>query len=280
LRNRDRHAAASRITVIDRSGEGLWSSFAEYRNSGTLFLLLALRDIRLRYRETAFGAGWAILQPLLPMIIFGAVFSRLKVETGGIPYPLFVFSGFALWLYISNCVTAASPVFLNNSVMINKIYFPRAVLPLAICAALVLDGSVAAAATLALSLWYGFQPVWTWLLLPFAGMGAVIVAMAAALAAASLSAAWRDLKNAVPSLVQMWMYASPVLYPVEWIPNPIRRLAGLNPVTGVLEAFRSCLFHTAPRWDLIAQTGASLALLLCAAVGLFRYFQADLAERL
>ncbi len=258
----------------------MWTSLAEYRNCGTLFRLLALRDIRLRYRETAFGVGWAVLQPLLPMLIFGAVFSRLKVETGGVPYPLFVFSGFALWLYISNCVTAASPVFVNNSAMINKIYFPRAVLPLAICAALVLDGSVATLAALALSLWYGFPPAWTWLLLPLAGMAAVIVAMTAALAAASLSAAWRDVKNAVPSLVQMWMYASPVLYPVEWIPAPLRRLAGFNPVTGVLEAFRSCLFHTAARWDLIAQSGVSLAVLLCAAVGLFRYFQADLAERL
>jgi len=278
LRTDDR-AASTHVTVIDPAGGSLWSVIAEYRNCGTLFWLLALRDIRLRHRQTAFGVGWAVLQPLLPMIIFGAVFSRLHVDTGGIPYPLFVFSGFALWLFIGNSVTSASAVFVNNFEMINKIYFPRAVLPLAQTAALMLDGSVAVFATLALSWWYGFGPSWTWLLLPLPGFAAAVLAMSASVAAASLTAALRDIKNAVPSLVQMWMYASPVLYPIAWIPAPLRRIAGLNPVTGLLEAFRYCLFHTAPQWSLMAQSAAAIAVLLCAAAWVFRYLESDLAER-
>ncbi len=271
--------SSSPVTVIEQSGQSLGSSIAEYRNSGTLFLFLALRDIRLRYRQTMLGVGWAILQPLLPMLIFGAVFSRLHFETGGIPYPLYVFSGFAPWIFIGNAVTGASPTFVNNFEMINKIYFPRAVLPMAVVAALTLDGAVAVGAVLALSVWYGFGPVWTWMLLPLVGMVELLVALAAGVAAASLTAVLRDIRNAVPFLVQLWMYASPVLYPVEWIPAPFRKLAGFNPVTGVLEAFRSCLFGTAPDWRLIAESGVSIVVLIAIAAGVFHRLEADLAER-
>jgi len=264
------------VTVIEPSGRTLATSVAEYRTAGTLFLFLALRDFRLRYRQTALGVGWAVLQPLLPMLIFGAVFSRLHFQTGGIPYPLFVFSGFAPWIFIANAVTGASPTFVNNFEMINKIYFPRAVLPMAVVAALTLDGAVAVASVLALSAWYGYGPVWSWLLLPVVGVVALVLATAAA---ASLTAVLRDIKNAIPSLVQLWMYASPVLYPVEWIPAPLRRYAGLNPITGLLAAFRACLFGTAPDWGIIAQSGVAILVLIAAAVLIFHRLEADLAER-
>lgn len=251
----------------------------EYRNSGTLFLFLALRDIRLRYRQTMFGVGWAVLQPLLPMLIFAAVFSRLHVATAGIPYPLYVFSGFAPWMFIGNAVSGASPTFVNNFAMINKIYFPRAILPMAVVAALGIDGAVAVAAVIGMSLWYGYGFVWSWMLLPLVGLAAVVVAMTAGVAAAALTAVLRDIKNAVPFLVQVWMYASPVLYPVEWIPAPLRKVAGFNPVTGVLEAFRACLFGTAPDWSLIAESGVAMVLLTVGAIALFHRLEADLAER-
>lgn len=267
------------MTVIEQSGQSFWSSVAEYRSSGTLFLFLALRDIRLRYRQTALGVGWAILQPLLPMLIFGAVFSRLHFETGGIPYPLYVFSGFAPWIFIGNAVTGASPTFVNNFEMINKIYFPRAVLPMAVVAALTLDGAVAVLSVLALSIWYGYGPLWTWILLPVVAVMEVLVAMAAGVAAASLTALLRDIRNAVPFLVQLWMYASPVLYPVKWIPAPLRQVMGFNPVTGILEAFRSCLFGTAPDWTLIVQSGVAILILIGVAAVVFHRLEADLAER-
>jgi lipopolysaccharide transport system permease protein len=268
------------LTLIEPTGRTLRSRIAEYRGSGTLLRLLALRDIRLRYRQTALGIGWAVLQPLLPMLIFAAVFSRLHFDTGGIPYPLFVFSGFAPWIFIGNAVTNASPTFVNNFEMINKVYFPRAVLPMAVVAALALDGAVAVLCAVALSAWYGYGPVWSWLLLPLVGMVAVMVAMAAAVAAASLTAVLRDIKNAIPFLVQLWMYASPVLYPVEWIPSALRRFAGFNPITGLLTAFRACLFGVAPDWEILAQSGISIVMLMVAAVEIFRRLEADLAERI
>ena len=278
MKTENRLAPASHVAILEPSGQTLGSSVAEYRHTGTLFLFLALRDFRLRYRHTSLGVVWAVLQPLLPMVIFAAVFSRLHFDLGGVPYPLFVLTGFAPWMFIANSVTIASPTFVNNFEMINKIYFPRAVLPMAAVAALTIDGSVAVAATLALSLWYGYVPVWSWLLIPMVGFAAVLVAMGAAVAAASLAAVLRDLKNAIPFLVQVWMYASPVLYPVQWIPGRLRNFAGLNPVTGVLEAFRSCLFGTAPDWNLLAQSGASIVILIGVAVWLFHHLEGDLAE--
>ena len=268
------------MTVIEPSGRTLKSSIAEYGNAGTLFLFLALRDVRLRYRQTALGVGWAVLQPLLPMLIFGAVFARLHFDTGGIPYPLFVFSGFAPWMFIANAITGASPTFVNNFEMINKIYFPRAVLPMAVVAALTLDGSVACVAVLGLSSWYGHGPTWSWLLLPIVGVATLVLAMAAAVAAASLTAVLRDIKNAVPFLVQLWMFASPVLYPVDWLPAPLRPYAGFNPVAGLLAAFRACLFGTAPDWRIIAETGVSMLVLIAIAVSIFHRLEADLAERI
>jgi lipopolysaccharide transport system permease protein len=213
------------------------------------------------------------------MLILGAVFARLRLDTGTVPYPLFVFSGFAAWIFIGNSVSGASPVFLNNFEMINKIYFPRAVLPLAVVAALVVDGTVAVVAVLALSTWYGYGPAWSWLLLPLVGVAAVVMTMAAAVVAASLTTMMRDIKNAVPFLVQVWMYASPVLYPVSSIPARARPFAGLNPVVGVLEAFRSSLFAQTPQWNLLAQSGIALAGLIAFAMWLFHRLEADLAER-
>ena len=266
-------------TVIEPTRKKLAASIGEYRNFGTLFLFLAIRDIRLRYRQTTLGVVWAVLQPLLPMLIFAAVFSRLELDTGGIPYPIFVFSGMALWIFLGNAVTLASPTFVTNFEMLNKIYFPRALLPAAVVAAMALDGLVAFVVVLVKSTWYGHGPVWSWLLFPVVGAGALLVAMAAGIAAASLTAVLRDIKNAVAFLVQVWMYASPVLYPVSSIPAPVRPWAGFNPVCGILEAFRCCLFGTAPDWTLIAESAVGTAVVVTAAVWLFHSLEDDLAER-
>jgi lipopolysaccharide transport system permease protein len=270
---------SSALTVIGPAGASMRTHLLEHWNARPLFFQLAMRDLRLRYRHTFLGAGWALLQPLLPMLIFAAVFSRLRLDTGGTPYALFVFSGFAPWIFIGNAVAGASPTFLNNFDMINKIYFPRAVLPLAVVAALALDGAVAALAVFGVSWWYGYGPVWSWLVVPAVGVAAIMVAMAAAVIAASLTTLLRDLKNVVPFLVQLWMYASPVLYPVASMPPAVQRWAGLNPVAGVLEAFRASLFGTAPSWGLLAQSAVATVLLIGAALWLFQYLDADLAER-
>lgn len=266
--------------VIEHATMPLAARFGEYRSYGTLFWFLARRDIQLRYRQTALGVAWAIVQPLLPVAIFVAIFSRLlSHETGQIPYPLFVLSGLAPWTFVANAVNSASPTFVNNYSLLNKVYFPRAILPAAAVAAAALDGVVAGFAVLAVSLWYGMGPSVSWLLIPLVGAATALLAMASGVAVASLTAVFRDLKNVVPFLVQIWMYATPVFYPAHLVPAPLSPLLGLNPMAGMLEAFRSCLFGTAPNWLMVGQSAAATLILAAAAIAAFHTLEADLAER-
>jgi lipopolysaccharide transport system permease protein len=267
------------MIVIDRSGPSLATRIREYRYYRTLFLFLMLRDIRLRFRQTWLGFTWAIFQPVVPMLIFAAVFSRIASDPGGVPYSLFVFSGMAPWIFVANSVTTASLTFINNYAMISKIYFPRAILPAAVAGALTLDGSLALSAVLGYSWWSGYGPNLAWLLFPLIGAATLVLAMTAALAAASIVAMFRDLKNAVPFLVQLWMYASPVLYPVHQIPESIRPYAALNPMAGLLEVFRACLFGRMPDWTIVGMSAFAFLVLLGCTVMFFHSLEADLAER-
>ena len=276
---RDRQGLGMK-TVIETSPAPLQAKAAEYREYATLFWFLTRRDIQLRYRQTLLGIAWAVLQPLLPMLIFAAVFARfLRLETGEVPYPLFVLSGLAPWTFVAGGVTAASPSFIANYSLLNKVYFPRAILPAASVGAAALDGVVGLGVVLLACLWYGFTPTLSWLLLPAVAASTVLLTMAVGLAAASVATVFRDMKNVVPFLMQLWMYGSPVFYPASLIPDSVEPLAGLNPMVGILEAFRSCLFATAPNWAFLVQSGASV-LALCALAGwLFHFLEADLAER-
>lgn len=267
------------MTIIEANRRSLRSTLHDYREYGTLLYFLAMRDIRLRYRQTWLGVAWAILQPLLPMLILGAVFSRVLHGTTDIPYTLYVLSGLAPWTFVASAINAGSPTFVNNFNLLNKVYFPRAILPAAAVSATALDGLVGTAAAIAFAWWSGFLPRWEWLLLPLIYGLAVILAMAATLLAASLMTLFRDMKNVVPFGVQIWMYASPVLYPLPLVPEPLRMLAGFNPMTGVLELFRSALLGTALNNTLLAQSALGLLVLIVAAFLVFESLEADLAER-
>ncbi|MBZ5601721.1 MAG: ABC transporter permease [Acidobacteriia bacterium] len=267
------------MTVITPSGAPLASRIAEYRHCATLLVFLTLRDIRLRYRHTLLGILWAVAQPVLPMLIFAAVFSRtLRFETGA-PYFLFVFAGLAPWMFLANAVNSASTAFISNYNLLNKVYFPRAILPAAAVFAFVIDWLVAGAVLAGLCAWNGFAPQMEWLALPAIVPAGVFVAMVAGLGAASLSALFRDMKTVVPFLVQVWMYATPVFYPLDVLPAAIRRVIGFNPMTGVVEAFRACLFGRPLDWTLIAQSAVATVVLTIAVAMLFNALEADLAEQ-
>jgi lipopolysaccharide transport system permease protein len=268
------------VRVFDATGTPLIEELAEYRQYVDLFRFLALRDIRLRYRQTLLGVAWAIVQPLLPMLIFTVIFSRfLRPETGGVPYPLFIFTGLTLWTFVASSILAGSTAFISNFSLLNKVYFPRAILPTATVAVCAFDGLIAGAVVMVVTCFCGYLPTARWLLLPAIALWLVVLATAATLLAASLTVAFRDMKNVIPFLVQIWMYSTPVLYPANLIPMPLRFLAGANPMTGPLEAFRACLLHTAPDWRVIAESGLSLFVVILAAVSVYRFEEAHLAER-
>jgi len=268
------------MRVFDATGTPLIEELAEYRQYVDLFRFLTLRDIRLRYRQTLLGVAWAIVQPLLPMVIFAVIFSRfLRPETGGIPYPLYLLTGLTLWTVVASSILAGSTAFISNYSLLNKVYFPRAILPMATVAACAFDGLIAWAVAMAVTCYYGYFPSWWWFLLPAVALWIVVLATAATLLAASLTVAFRDMKNVIPFLVQIWMYSTPVLYPASLIPRPLRLLAGANPMAGPLEAFRACLFHSTPDWRVIAESGLSLVVLIAVAISVYRSVEAHLAER-
>lgn len=268
------------MTVIDASGESAGAKLAEYWQYKTLFLFLTLRDIRLRYRQTWRGVCWALIQPVLPMLIFAALFARVlrpELRTG--PYWLFVLAGLAPWNFFANAVNYSSVTFVGNFNLLNKVYFPRAVLPAAAVSACLVDLLVTSGVLVGLSWWQGYHPSLRLILIPLIMMAEFGLALAAGIASASIVVLYRDLKALVPFLVQVWLYSTPVFYPLNMIPERWRWIVWLNPMTGVLETFRFCLFGSPVDW-----TGAGLsALVLCAggvgATLVYRKVETDLAER-
>ena len=268
------------MTVIDGAGASQAWRFGEYRQHLTLFLFLTLRDITLRYRQTVLGVLWAVLQPILPMVIFTVVFARvLRPETGGVPYSLFALAGLAPWTFFANAITGAGSAFVSNHNLLNKVYFPRAILPAAAVAACVVDWLVVGVFLLAVVLWQGYRPTIEWLILPGIMALTIILAMAVSLALASLMAMYRDVKHVLPFVVQLWMYATPVVYPAKLLPQKLHWVIALNPMTAVVEAFRSCLFGTPVDWKLMGVSALSAILIGVFALILFGRLEADLAER-
>lgn len=273
----DAHAAT---TVIDAGSSATGTTLAEYIRYRTFFVYLAMRDVRLRYRRTWRGILWALVQPLLPMLIFAAIFATvLRPALNHVPYWLFVLSGLAPWNFFANAVNYASLTFVSNLNLVNKVYFPRAILPLAAVAACGMDLAVATAALLPLVYLEGSRPGLRLLLLPLAMLGAVVMGAVVGTAAASLNVLNRDLKPLIPFLTQVAMYAAPVLYPAALVPRLLRPLIWLDPMTAVVESFRAILFGSPLPWRGVALSAAALTAVLLATWLLFRSVEEDIAER-
>lgn len=267
-------------TVIDASGIQSHSHFTEYASYRSLFWFLVLRDLRLRYRQTVLGVAWAVLQPLLPMVIVTLIFSRvLSPRTGSLPYWLFALAGFAPWNFFATAVTSSALTFVNNRNLLAKVYFPRAILPTAAAAGCLLDWLISTSVTLVLILIRDFRPRASWLLLPVVLAAGFCVAASVGLGMASLIALYRDFRHMLPFMVQVGMYATPIVYPMSLAPRRLQLAIALNPMAGVVEAFRSCLFSTAPDWTVIALSSATGALIVAVALTVFFKVDADLAEK-
>lgn len=269
-------------TIIEGSRQrtSWWARMAEYAEFASLAKYLAQRDFRLRYRHASLGVLWVILQPLLPMIIFTGVFSRvLRPSTNGIPYSLFALAGLVPWSFFSSSVTRACMVFVSSGNLLTKVYFPRGILPGSAILGSVLDLGAGCVLVLGYSIWNGYLPSWRWLLLPAVALQTVVVALFISLALATLNAVFRDVKHAMPFLMQLWMYASPVAYSSSLVPPRYRWLVGLNPMASVLDGFRWILFGTRPDLTLYWGSVVSLAVVAGAAIWLFHRFEQSLAER-
>ncbi|MGA7410029.1 MAG: ABC transporter permease, partial [Bryobacteraceae bacterium] len=237
-----------------------------------LIYFFVWRDIKVRYKQTAIGAAWAVLQPLMTMLVFSLFFGRLaKIPSGGLPYPVFYLCALVPWLYFASAMQGATSVIVEQQKVITKVYFPRLVLPFSAVISPLLDFAIGFGLVLLMMAYYGIRPTVATLLLPLFVALAVFTALGVGLWLSALNAMYRDVRYVVPFLTQLWMFASPVAYPSSLVPERWRWLYGLNPMAGVIEGFRWALTGTSAA-PTVLLAASSLGVLLVFAGGLF-FFQ-------
>jgi lipopolysaccharide transport system permease protein len=241
----------------------------EYRE---LLFFLVWRDLKVRYKQTALGVTWAILQPLATMLVMSIFFGRLaKMPSDGVPYPIFAYCALLPWQMFAFVLTESGNSLVSNQYLITKIYFPRLIIPMVPVFIALVDFSVAFVMMLGMMIFYGIVPRATILLLPlFIGL-AVLAALSVGVWLAALTAEYRDVRYTIPFLTQFWMFATPIAYSSSLVPIKWRFLYGLNPMAGVVEGFRWSLLGTAP--TSLAPLFASLGMVLVLLWGGLTYFR-------
>jgi lipopolysaccharide transport system permease protein len=237
-----------------------------------LLYFFVWRDVKVRYKQTLVGAGWAVLQPLLAMTVFTLFFGLLaKIPSDGLPYPVFYFCALLPWMYFAGALTTATNTIVDHQRVITKVFFPRVLLPVSAVLAGLLDLAIGFVLLLGMLAYYSIGPTWAMLWLPVFVLLALATALGVGLWLSALNALYRDVRYVVPFLVQVWMFASPVVYPASLVPVEWRWLYGLNPMAGVIEGFRWAVTGGGemPGSTLLA---SSVAVLLILVSGLF-YFQ-------
>src|SRR6266550_1754543 len=240
---------------------------------------LIWRDIKIRYRQTLLGGLWAVLQPLVAMLIFTFVFNRLAgVRSDGPPYPLFAFAGLVPWTFFSNGISTSSNSLVANQHLVSKIYFPRVFIPLGSIAALLVDVCFGLVLLFALMIKYHWGLTYHALLLPIFIAAAFLSTSGLGLALSAFNVSFRDVKYTVPFLIQMGLFVTPVIYPMRYIPARLKLLIGLNPMTGVVLGFRSALLGTPTDWGLIKLSLLMSLVLFIGGLLIFRRMERRFAD--
>jgi len=250
----------------------------EYRE---LLLFLTWRDIMVRYKQAALGVAWAILQPLLTMVIFSVIFGQLaKLPSDGIPYPVFSYVALLPWNFFAGSLTRAGVSLVASSNLITKVYFPRLIIPMSAVVAGLVDFAIAFVILLGLMLFYGIVPTWNVLWLPLFLLLTLLTSLAVSLWLSALNVQYRDVQYAIPFLVQAWMYASPVAYSAGLIPSSgiWRIIYGLNPMAGVIQGFRWALLGGNPPDILMAVSTAMVLVLLLTGLIYFKNMEKIFAD--
>jgi lipopolysaccharide transport system permease protein len=232
------------IVVIEagRSERHYWLDLWRYRE---LFRVLAWRDLSVRYKQTVIGVLWALIRPLLTMLVFTIIFGRIAKlpSEGDAPYALMVFAGILPWTFFSSSLSEASNSLINNERLITKVYFPRLIIPLATIVVAFVDFLISFCILLALMAWYRFVPDWRMVVLPAFALLAFFASVGPSLLVTSLNVKYRDFRYVIPFIVQLGLYVSPVGFSSSVVPEQWRLLYSLNPMVGVIDGFRWCIFR-------------------------------------
>src|SRR5258707_7679643 len=275
------HASAPSVGRIEPPHGWLELRLAEVWEYRELLYFFAMRDIKIRYKQTAIGVLWVMLQPLMTMGVFTIFFGRLsKLAAQGLPYPVFYFAALVPWAYFSQALTNCTNIVVDNQNVITKVYFPRLILPLgAVCFGL-LDFVIGLVVMVVLTLSFGIHPPATVLLLPVLILLAVLTALGVGLWTSALNALYRDVRAVIPFVVQFWMLGSPVAYPSSLVPPRWRWLYELNPMAGVIDGFRWALTGRghSPGLLLLASS-AVVALIVLGGLFFFNRMESSVADR-
>ncbi|HET7601219.1 MAG TPA: ABC transporter permease [Gemmatimonadales bacterium] len=273
------HAEAPVLVIQPSRGwvplrlEELWA----YRE---LLYFFTWRIIKVRYKQTVLGAGWAVAQPLLTMLVFTVFFGRLaKVPSDGYPYAIFSLAALVPWTFFANALTQASNSLVDNERLLTKVYFPRLLLPTASVVAGLLDLAISFLVLLALLPLYGIAPSWRVAVVPLLVAFVVLVALGVGLWLAAVNVQYRDVRHVTPFLIQVWLFVTPVAYPSSLVPERWRGLYGVNPMAGVVEGFRWALLgsgSTSPA--LLGVSGAMVAVILVSGLYYFRRMERTFAD--
>lgn len=245
-----------------------------------LLLFLVWRDFKVRYRQTVLGVLWAVIQPLAAMVVFTIVFGGFaKVPSDGLPYPLFSFAALVPWAFFATGLTRATESVVSNSNLIQKVYFPRLVIPIAAVLGGSIDFVVSFVLLVILAAYFGVAPGWSVVWLPAFLVLAFVTALGVGLWLSALNVRFRDVRHTMGFLMQMWLFCTPIVYPSSMLPEPWRTLSGLNPMAGVVEGFRWALLDTAPPGPLIGVSAAAALVLLVTGALYFRRMEGTFADR-
>jgi lipopolysaccharide transport system permease protein len=245
-----------------------------------LLITFVTRDIKVRYKQTVLGAAWAIIQPLFMMVVFSLFFGRLaKIPSEGIPYPIFSYAALLPWTLFAEGISRSTNSMISNANIMTKVYFPRLIMPVSGVISPLVDFSIAFVILIVMMLYFGFVPTLNVLWLPVFILLALMTSLGVGLWLSALNVQYRDFQYTVPFLIQLWLFASPVVYPSTLLPQPYRTIYGLNPMAGVIEGFRWALLgtKTAPGPMLIASSAATVAFLIGGAL-YFRRMEAQFAD--
>jgi lipopolysaccharide transport system permease protein len=245
-----------------------WRELWEFRE---LLVFLAWRDVTVRYKQTALGAAWAVLQPALTMVVFTLLFGRLAhLPSDGVPYPIFVYAGLLPWTFFANAVTSSSNSLVTSANLITKVYFPRVIVPLAAVAAALVDLAVAFLLLAVLLVWYHVPLTPMVALLPAMIVGIVVAAVAVGTILSALTVTYRDFRYVVPFTIQLWMYATPVMYATTAVPGRWRLWYAVNPMAGMTDGFRAAVLGRSPLWPMLGVSALSAVVALGVGIAYFQ----------
>jgi lipopolysaccharide transport system permease protein len=268
------------VLRIDARSGWLALDLAELWAYRELLYFFVWRDIKVRYKQTVIGAAWAILQPLMTMLVFSLFFGRLaKIPSQGLPYPIFYYCALLPWTYFATAMQAATNVVVEQQRVITKVYFPRVILPISSVVSGLLDFVISFVVLICMMFYYRIVPTKAVMWLPFFTLLTVLTALGVGLWLSALNALYRDVRYVLPFLVQFWMFASPVAYSSSLVPAKWRGLYGLNPMAGVIEGFRWALTgHGQPPGVLLAASSTAVAVLVLGGLIYYHAVEGNIAD--